>query len=64
MTMAGAGKSVCGSAREKWHFRALRACEARNRLFPGRAGNTVEQNRVRTLPREAVRSIGLVGIGE
>jgi hypothetical protein len=58
MLAVGEGRSVCGTAQKKMHFRAWPAHQRRNPAHPSAAGNTVNQNRLKPCRR---RPFGLYG---
>jgi hypothetical protein len=57
MTTLGRREKCLRNRCEKGHLRALRAHQVRNRSLPGAAGSTVDQNRAKNFPGEAVWSI-------
>jgi len=58
MLAVGEVRGVCGTAQIKMHFRAWLAHQMRNPAHLGAAGNTVNQNRLKTCRR---RPFGLYG---
>jgi hypothetical protein len=56
----GEGRSVCGIDWTNGIFGGLRGHETLNRPIPARLAGTVDQNWAKTLPREAVWSMGMV----